>query len=261
MSVQPVSAVLITHNEERVIERCLRSLLWADEIVVVDACSSDRTEKLCRDPHAPWHSKLKFLTRAWTGFKDQRNFALHMASHDWVLVVDADEEVSEELKNKILEMMKNTAALPHRYWKVRRQEFFLRKPIQYGVWNPSYQDRFFYRPGIEYINDIHEYPRYPEAPGRIHEPLIHDPDFGIERFLEKMNKYTSIEARDRYKAGARTNLFHMFCAFFVMFYKTFFYYRGFKDGAYGFVIGCLEGVSRVVRHVKIWRLMKEDASS
>lgn len=254
---QPVSAAVITYNAASYIARCLQSLTWVDEIVVVDAESEDETSKICQDPTAPWANKLSFHTRAWTGFKDQRNFSLQKAKNNWILVVDADEECSPELAKKIQELLSEPNGPKHRAYKVRRIEYFLGKPISYGIWNPSYQDRFFHREGVEYTNDVHEYPLFPSLPQKIHEPLHHWPSFTPEKFLSKMNHYTSIEAKDRFDRGQRTNAFRLFFAFPAMFLKNFFYYGAYKDGVHGFVISLLEGVSRVVRHIKIWQLSQK----
>lgn len=252
-----VSALIITKNEEKYIARCLNSLLWADEIVVIDALSEDRTRTICEDAQAPWAGKIRFLQRNWSGFNDQRNFSLGQAKHDWVLVVDADEECSPELALKIQSLMKADANSEFQAYKVKRQEYFLGKAIHYGIWNPSYQDRFFHRAGVKYVNQIHEYPIFPKPPGRIHEPLHHAPDFSPDRFLYKMNKYTTIEARDRVLKGQRTRPFRMIMAFPAMFLKNYFYYSAYKDGIHGFAISILEGISRAVRHVKMWQIARE----
>jgi len=256
-SKPPVSALIITRNEERHIERCLAALSWVDEIIVVDAESTDRTRELCLNTGAPWTSLIRFESRAWTGFKDQRNHAMRLSRNNWVLVVDADEECTPELATRIRELMSAPGGPSHRAYKIRRLEFFLGKQINYGIWNPSYQDRFFHREGVQYVNDIHEYPVFPQAPQLIHEPLKHSPDFTPDRFLDKMNRYTSIEARDRVSEGRRTNWFRMLGAFPAMFWKNYFYYGAYKDGVHGLVISLLEGVSRVVRHIKMWQYSRE----
>jgi glycosyltransferase involved in cell wall biosynthesis len=253
----PVTAAIITRNEQKHIARCLGSLLWVDEILVVDALSTDRTAEICRDPAAPWASRVRFVPRAWPGFRDQRNFSVAESRNDWILVVDADEQCSPELERRIVGFFEGGSEPPHRAYKVRRIEYFLGKPIYHGIWNPSYQDRFFHRAGVQYVNEIHEYPAFPKPPQDIHEPLHHAPDFAPERFLEKMNKYTSIEARDRVEQGQRTNWFKLIGAFPAMFYKNYFYYGARKDGMHGFVISLLEGVSRVVRHIKMWQIQRE----
>lgn len=251
----PISAVIITRNDSHHMERCLKSLLWADEILVVDGESSDDTAKISQNPEAPWAHLLHFMTRPWDGFRNQRNFALKSAKHDWVLVMDTDEECSPELAQTIQKILSGPQGPPHLAYKVRRQEFFLGKPIYYGIWNPSYQDRFFLKTGVEYVNDIHEYPVFPSLPSRLEDPILHAPDFRVDRFLDKMNRYTNIEALDRYKKGQRTHLFRLLGAFPAMFLKNYFYYSAYKDGIHGLIISLLEGLSRVVRHIKIWQLM------
>jgi hypothetical protein len=173
-------------------------------------------------------------------------------------VVDADEECTPELSAKVREIVDRPGGPEFNAYKVHRKEFFMGKPIFYGMWNPSYQDRFFNKTGVRYVNDVHEYPKFPRPPGEIHEPLLHKAEVTVERYLEKLNRYTSIEAKDRYDQGQRTNIFRMVCAFPAHAFKSFFYYRARKDGIHGLVISLLEGVSRVVRQIKIWQLMQQE---
>jgi len=248
-----ISAVSICRNEEKKIERCLNSVTWADEILVIDAESSDKTQAICLDSNQPWANQIRLLSRAWTGFRDQRNYAIQTACHDWIFVIDADEACSPELAQKLRETLKTPTESLARAYKIRRIEYFLGKEIHYGIWNPSYQDRFFHRKGVTYVNEIHEYPVFKTQPKKIHEPIFHSPDFNPDQFLSKMNQYTSLEARDRVAEGKRTNAFRILFAFPAMFFKNYFYYGAYQDGFHGFVISILEGVSRAVRHVKIWR--------
>jgi glycosyltransferase involved in cell wall biosynthesis len=245
---------MIVQNEAQHLPRVLESVSWADEIVVVDGGSTDRSREIAMESSKAWSAKIRWIDRKWSGFRDQRNASLDATQHPWVLVIDADESCSPELRDRILQILSRSASgeKVSRYYKVRRQEYFLGKPIHFGVWNPSFQDRFFQKDGIRYINEIHEYPPYPETPERLQEPLHHWPQFHPEKFLEKMNKYTSIEARARVDSGYRTNLIHMVLAGPAMFLKNYFYYRAYRDGVHGLVISILEGVSRAVRHVKIW---------
>ena len=258
MTDQPIriSAVLITKNEERYLTRCLHSLAWADEILVVDAESTDRTPEICKEAAQTNLTQLRYVTRKWTGFRDQRNFAIREAKNSWIFVIDADEECSYELAEKLRAILVTDPVV--KAYKVRRIEFFLGKPILYGIWNPSYQDRFYNRTGVEYVNEIHEYPRFPHPPQVIHEPILHAPDFSVEKFLDKMNRYTSIEAADRFKQGQRTHVGKLLGAFPAMFLKNYFYYSAYRDGFHGLVISLLEGVSRVVRHVKLWQLAQTE---
>lgn len=256
MSGEPVSALILTYNEEKKIAGCLESLAWADEIIVVDALSTDRTKEICLDKNAPWAAKLRWLERPWSGFRDQRNFSLQQAGHEWVLVVDADERCTPELASRIQGLLDGTHRRENDAYKIHRREFFQGKPIFYGMWNPSYQDRFFKKTGVAYINEIHEYPVFKQPPGMIHESLLHQSDLTVERYLEKLNRYTTIEARDRYDQGQRTNAFKLVGAFPAHAFKSFFYYMAYKDGIHGLVISLLEGVSRVVRQIKIWQIQQ-----
>jgi hypothetical protein len=129
------------------------------------------------------------------------------------------------------------------------------------MWNPSYQDRFFNKAGVRYINEIHEYPAFKNPPGEIHESLLHLADMTVERYMEKLNRYTTIEAKDRYDQGQRTTAFKLVGAFPAHAFKSYFYYGAYKDGMHGLVISLLEGVSRVVRQIKIWQLMVRSKNS
>ncbi len=253
----PISAAIITRNEESKIARCLASLTWVDEIIVVDAESTDQTRAICQDPTQPWASKVRVIQRPWTGFKDQRNFAMTSTQHDWIIVLDADEACTPELARKIQALLSHPNGPNRTAYKIRRVEYFLGKPILYGIWNPSYQDRFFHRKGVYYVNDIHEYPIFPNLPGEIHEPILHSPDFNVEKLLDKMNKYTSIEAKDRFNQGKRTNWFHLLFTFPALSLKNYFYYEAYKDGMHGLILSLIEGISRLVRHIKIWQLTQE----
>lgn len=255
----PISAIVISYNEEKNIARCLESLAWVDEIVVIDAESTDRTPEIVQASGRSWSGKTRFLSRKWDGFRNQRNFALKNASHDWILSLDSDEACSSELARKIESILSEAGS--QKYFKVKRVEYFLGKEIRYGIWNPSYQDRFFFRVGVEYVNEIHEYPKYPSQPSRLDEPIFHSPDVTISKILNKMNQYTTIEAKDRFNAGMRTNTFRIYFAAFAMFFKNFFYYKAYRDGYHGFIISILEGLSRSVRHMKIWELQRRDRES
>lgn len=249
----PVSVVMIARNEEAHIGRALGSLGFASEVVVIDANSSDRTAEIARQAGA------KVVQRAWTNFSDQRNFSLSQASQDWVLVLDADEAVSAELVAWLTEFFASPKAQSAPYgWKIKRTEFFLGQRIYGACWNPSFQDRFFRRDKGKYIGEIHEYPVV--EGGFVYAPatavLEHNPNVTAESFFEKMNRYTTIEAFDRYQAGQRTTLFHVWIAFFATWWKNYFYYKGYRDGAYGFVICVMEGISRAVRHVKLWQIQE-----
>lgn len=253
----PISVVMITKNEEAHIRRALQSASFADDVIVIDAQSSDRTVAIAKECGA------RVVERVWTNFGDQRNFSLTQAKHPWVLVVDADEAISSGLVKWLEEFFRDGRENQKPYgYKIRRAEYFLGKLIQGACWNPSYQDRFFRKDLAKYVGEIHEYPitegdfvRAPETAFLDHNPFV-----TVESFFSKMNHYTSIEALDRYRQGQRTSLPHLGVVFFSTWVKNYFYYKGYRDGAHGFVICLMEAVSRTVRHIKLWQMQKMEES-
>ncbi len=252
-----VSAVLIIKNEANFIARALSSLLWCDEIVVVDSFSNDETSQICKDPKAAWASKIRFVQQEWLGFSEQRNFAIEQSNSKWIFFLDGDEACSTELSNKIQKILGEHQQNPEStQYKIHRQEYFLGKPIYYGIWNPSYHVRFFKKGEVRFTGEVHEGTITKCNTKKIDEPIHHVEDLRIERFLTKLNHYTSLQSKHDYETGMRTNFFKIFFAFPAMFYKNYFYYQAYRDGREGFIISVLEGVSRTVRHMKIWQHQK-----
>jgi glycosyltransferase involved in cell wall biosynthesis len=249
-----VSGLLIVKNEASFIEQALLSVLWCDEIVVVDAMSTDQTPEICLRVDAPWSSKIKFVQNEWIGFSAQRNVAIDLAKYEWVFFLDADERCSEALAIRLQEILKNEPSPA--VFKVRRQEYFLRKPIHYGIWNPSFHMRFFPKQGVKFFKTVHEGIESTLPVKMVSEPILHNEDLRIERFLNKLNHYTTLQAQNDFERGMRTNLLRILLSFPAMFYKNYIYYRAYRDGHEGVIISILEGISRTVRHLKIWQLQK-----
>lgn len=253
-----VSAVLIVKNESSYIARALQSLLWCDEIIVVDAQSSDDTKSICLDPSSPWSGKIRFIEQSWLGFSSQRNFAMAQAHSEWVFFLDGDEACSPELARKIQQILSEHEISDRSVqYKIHRQEFFLGKPIHYGIWNPSYHVRLFKKGDVQFTGEVHEGVLSNADTLQIDESIIHVEDLRIERFLTKLNSYTTLQAEQDFAKGVRTNLFRILLAFPAMVYKNYIYYRAYRDGKEGFIISILEGISRTVRHLKIWQLQQK----
>lgn len=249
----PLTVLLIARNEARLIARAVKSAAFAAEVLVIDAHSTDGTREQAEACGA------RVIQRAWTNFSDQRNFALSQAREEWVLVLDADESISPALAEWLSAFFaaNRQRSAPWGY-KIKRTEFLLGRRIYGACWNPSFQDRFFRRDKAKYVGEIHEYPLV--EGGMVLAPeaayIEHNPNVTVESFLEKMNRYTTVEAMDRYRQGQRTSLPHLGVAFFANWWKNFFYYKAYRDGAYGFVISLMEAVSRTVRHIKLWQIQE-----
>ncbi len=254
----PLSVLIIARNEAKYIDRALKTVQFAEEIIVVDGGSSDQTREISAELGAT------VIEREWTGFRDQRNFAIENAKHDWVFFIDADEAVTPDLEDWLRDFFQNEhKTTTTNGFKIRRVEYFLGKEIQGACWNPSFQDRLLRKGKAEYIGEIHEYPKV--EGGLVRAPqkaaLLHNPNVTVESFLEKMNRYTTVEAWDRYSLGGRTNLLHLFVTFFSTWFKNYFYYKAYRDGTHGFVISVMEAVSRTVRHIKLWQIQKMKTAS
>lgn len=241
-----LSACVIAHNEERVLERCLKSLTFASEIVVIDAGSTDRTVEIARAHGA------KVFTQAWQGFAAQRNFALQNCTGDWVFFLDSDEEASTLLGERLVRIASDRQGTHPNCYSIQRIEYFLGRRLDHGPGNPSHQWRFFRRSAVRFEGGVHEYPKFAGPVGKIDDPIYHWPDLGIDKFLTKMNHYTTLEAVDRFAHGQRTSLAHACGTFFSTFFKNGIRYWGLLNGKQGFVLTLLEAFSRVVRHLKLW---------
>lgn len=252
-----LSAFVICNNEERTIARCIRSLGFADEIVVVDSGSTDQTlailEKL-RGEGFP----LTVLSRAWTGFSDQKNFAMDQCKGPWIFSLDADEAATPELQCKVKEIVSHGTDGDTTCYRVRREEFFLGTHLKGGPGCPSFQERLFLKDAVRYDGAIHEYPHLKRGKhGLIQEPILHNPYLDFEGVMRRMNSYTTLEARARFAAGQRTSLLHAFATCFSAFLKNFFVYGGYKSGRVGALWCFTDAISRTFRHLKIWALQYE----
>lgn len=248
-----LSACVIALNEEQCIERCLQSLIFADEIVLVDGGSTDGTLERVNNFGA-LHGKVRVEEFGFQGFAQSRNRALEMALGRWVFFLDADEEVSSDLGRRLKNISRENPDHHPRCYSVRREEYFLGRHLKHGPGNPSHQWRFFLKQGVHFKGEVHEYPVFEGAVGRIDEAILHWPHLSIDRFINKMNRYTTLEALDRFAQGQRTSLLHAILTFFSTFLKNGIRYRGFWNGRAGLVLVLLESFSRTVRHLKLWLL-------
>lgn len=185
----PVSVLICTKNEERNLEQCLKSVAWADDIVVLDSLSTDRTVSLARGLGA------RVVEREFDNFSAHKNWALDHIDfrHDWILILDADERVTEALAREIAGVMQGTQE-PAGYY-ISRQNFFAGKWIRHGGWFPDWNLRLLRRGRGRYeARLVHEHMLLNGPSGFLKNPLVHHDYKGIERYFERHNHYTSLEA-------------------------------------------------------------------
>jgi glycosyltransferase involved in cell wall biosynthesis len=248
-----ISAAIITLNEERNIGRCLDSLKWADEIVVVDAGSTDRTLEICKERNC------RVYENAWEGFAEQKNLSLDRAACDWILSIDADEEVTPELREEIRSIIDSPS--PADAYSMPRRNWFLGKFMGHGSWYPDRQLRLLRRDAGRFkIVPLHEHLEL--RPGarveRMTNPLLHYTYPSVSDFLRKADSYTSIAAETMVKEGRRPKslIFSMMVAFPAKFFEVYVYKGGWKDGLHGIIAAMLLSERAFVKSLKVWEKLR-----
>ncbi|MCA3238965.1 MAG: glycosyltransferase family 2 protein [Curvibacter sp.] len=235
LTLSRLSIILITKNEASNIEACLRSVAFADEIVVVDSGSTDETVEIARRLGARVE-----VTPDWPGFGPQKNRALALASHPWVLSLDADERVTPELQVEIEAVVRQDGAT--QAWEIPRLTQFCGQWIHHCGWTPDYVMRLFRRESAQFSQDlVHE--RLLLAPGqtgRLRSRLLHYSFPTPTHYLRKLEQYSQAWALQRYQAGQRAGVFRATAAAVVAFVRSYFFRLGFLDGAMGFAVCALQ---------------------
>ena len=244
----PLSAVLITRNAANVLEPCLESLAFADEIVIVDSGSSDRTAEIARERGA------RIVPKEWLGFGRQKQFAVEQAKHDWVLCVDADERVSPELAVAI-EMALTAPVSP--VYRMRRRNRFLGRWLSHGEGYPDWSPRLFNRQNARWSDDlVHEKVLYAVTPGTLAGDLMHDSSDDLTAYLERQNRYTTLAARQAFEQGRSAGIVHLALSPVVRFIKFYLLRLGFLDGVPGLLhisIGCMNSYLKYAKLIELRR--------
>lgn len=243
-----ISVVIITKNEELNIERCLRSVQWASETVIVDSGSTDHTLDICKKYNC------NIIQTEWLGFGKTKQLAVQSASNEWVLSIDADEEVTPELQSKIIELVQSPTT---NGYTIKRNSFYLERMIRYSGWQNDYPLRLFNKK-MGQFNDapVHEsvVMNNGSTINAIDTPLIHYPYPTIACHLNKINLYTSLGAEQLHQQQKRVSLPYAFISGGVKFLKTYFIKGGFLDGKEGLVLATLSGFSSTLKYLKLWSL-------
>jgi len=241
-----LSVVIITHNEEINIRRCLESVSFADEIIIVDSFSRDTTVKLA----AKYTSNI--FKREWEGFSKQKNFGINKARNDWVLSLDADEVLSEELKQEI-----NSLERPGcEGFYIKRKPYFMGRFIKHSGWYPDWQLRLFKKNSGKFDENrlVHEGILLKGRKCFLKHELLHFPYRNIGGYFEQFNKYTSLAAQQYIREGRKFTKAKLILNPPVTFLKHYFLKRGYRDGFAGFCISVLSSTYNFVKYAKLWEL-------
>lgn len=256
-----ISVCIITRNEEMRLPRSLQSLSFADEIIVLDSESTDRTRDIARSFGA------KVFVHEFDNFVNQKNRAIALAQNAWVLVVDADEVVCSELREEILDIVHDRAPAGKRRvaYRIPRMTFYLGRWIRHGGWYPDYNIRLFRRGAARFAGGtVHERALVEGSVGVLLYHLEHYSYEDISQHMLRMNHYSTLIAQDKYARGRRSSPLWAVLKGFSKFFITYFYRGGFLDGWAGLVIAVLGGYYNFLKYVKLWelrRLGRKEASN
>ncbi len=248
----PLTAAIITFNEERNIERCLQSLQGvADEIIVVDSFSKDKTEEICK------HYNVRFIPHAFEGHIPQKNFALDQATHDWVLSLDADEALTEDLKNSILEVMKNPVL---QGYQMNRLTNYCGTWIRYSGWYPDTKVRLVNRHHARWtgINPHDRLEMTVKQPlGQLTGDLLHYSYYTRQDHLKQIEFFSTIASKELFQRGKKVNRAIIFLKVIFQFLKNFVLKLGFLDGIAGWHIARLSAYATYQKYSKLHRLYRD----
>ncbi|HPT20457.1 MAG TPA: glycosyltransferase family 2 protein [Bacteroidales bacterium] len=247
-----ISAVIITYNEELFIERCLESIVGvADEIIVVDSFSTDKTEEICKKYN------VRFVKHKFEGYKNQKNYALNLATYKNILALDADEALSDKLKESILAVKENWK---HDGYYFNRRNLYCGRWIRHSEWYPNKQLRLFCSDKGQFGElNIHEkfIMSNGQYVGRLKGDLIHWSCSSPEDHRNKMKKYALISAEEYYKAGRKAYFFTPYIHYIWGFFRSYIFKGGFLDGRDGFLICSLYAKSSFEKYNRLISLNKQ----
>ena len=241
-----LSVILIAKNEEASIARALRSVAWADEIVVVDSGSADRTVDIARELGAK-----VVVTGDWPGFGPQKNRALDLATGDWVLSLDADEWLTAASADEIRRVI-GAGATGAAAYRMPRRSSFCGRFMRHSGWWPDYVVRLFRRGSARFSDDsVHERVMVEGAIGTLREPIMHETYVDLEDMLVKMNSYSTLTARSRQQDGKTSGLVQAVSRAVWAFIRTYFLRAGFLDGREGFMLAVATAEGTYYRYLKL----------
>ena len=238
-----ISAIIITKNEAANISACINSVAWADEIIVVDSGSTDGTVEICRALDA------KVFVHDWPGFGAQKNRALNYATNEWVLSIDADEQVTPELHTEIQSAMRDGEKDAY---EMPRLSSFCGRYIHHSGWHPDYVTRLFKRGTGRFSDDlVHERVIVTGTTGRLRQLILHESFRDLDELLDKVNRYSTASALMLHKKGRTATLKKAIAHAVWAFLRTYILRAGFLDGREGFMLAVSTAEGTYYRYVKL----------
>ncbi len=243
-----LSLAIITYNEEENIVRLLDSLAdTVDETIIVDSFSTDKTKEIC----AQKYPQAKFFEKKFNGYGEQKNHALHLCSHEWVLFLDADEVPDEDMKRAIKTII-SSESTEFNVYKAKFNNHLGIHLIKYGGWGNVYRERLFRKKYARYSDDkVHEFLITDQKSGLLEGKLNHYTYKSIHHHVSKINKYSDMMAEKMFERGKKINRFKIIVSPIFEFIKVFIFKLGFLDGFPGFYIAKTMSYYTFLKYIKL----------
>lgn len=244
-----ISVAITTKNDEETIARCIKSVLWADEIVVVDAYSTDKTREIAAQTGA------RVIEKEWEGASLQQEFALLQTLCEWVMMLDPDEEVSKELKTEILHHTQQRSVV-HGF-KIARKHLFLGTILQYGGWRTEYQLRLFKKSNARMnYHPVQSGFVVDGTVGTLRSSLTHHIASSLHQYIEHVNEHSTLTVSEESGGEAKTSLIQLLVSPLLVFFKRYCLQFGFMDRLPGFLSAYYASLGTMVMQAKRWEKQK-----
>ncbi|NNK73676.1 MAG: glycosyltransferase family 2 protein [Flavobacteriaceae bacterium] len=245
-----LTAIIPTGNERHNIDAVIASVDFADEVLVVDSYSSDGTYERAQE------LATRVIRRKYENSASQKNWAIPQAEHEWILLVDADERVTPELKQEIQDILKSGPGNYDAFW-IGRINHFMGKRVNYSGWRNDKVIRLFHRDKCRYgLQHVHEEIETKGAVGRLSNKLYHNTYRSLDLYMEKMNRYAGLQAQDYDAKTGKLTPYHFVIKPFWGFFKHYIVQSGFRDGVVGLTIAYIQCYVVFMRYVKLWLLRR-----
>lgn len=255
MSTMNLAAVIITKDEENNIAACLESVQWADERIVVDAESRDRTVEIAKQ-----HTTQVYV-RPWPGYGPQKNFGMEQARAEWILIVDADERITPALREEIRAVLKAGPPGEIAGFEIPRKNYFYGRWIRGGGIYPDYQLRLIRKAAGRYDDtQLHENLRVQGGIERLRQPMEHYSMPTVREHVRKMTRYTTLGAQEKLKSRSRVTALDIAGHHLGTILKTYLLRGGYRDGVHGVIVALFAGMHTFVKYAKAWELLNVRSS-
>ncbi|MFY0603276.1 MAG: glycosyltransferase family 2 protein [Flavobacteriaceae bacterium] len=247
--MKKITAIIPTLNEEERVGNALKSAAFADEIIVIDSFSSDKTVEIVKK------SKAILLQRKFDDFSSQKNYAIKHATHDWILWLDADEVVNEELRKEIISNIEDPKDFVGFY--IYRTFFFKNKPLKYSGTQNDKVVRIFNKQFCHYEGKVHEKIKTDGKLGFLKSRILHYSYIGFDRYIAKLNLHSTLKSEELLEKGLIITPYHLIIKPLARFVTHYIIKLGFLDGFQGFVLSYALSYGVLVRYIKLWGLKQK----